>query len=228
MAKNTIFVSCGQTTEAEKHLGSSIKATIDATPGFSSYFAQSVHELGSFHCSIFDVLRCAPGAVVVLHDRGAVMDAVGGETGHRSSVWIQQELGSLAYRQFYESRRLPLLCFQDSGVRLEGAMTSLIANPRPLGSDDVVLDAVREWLAAASFAGMSDLAFSEKWDQLKGPARRVLSGLVEEGGQGVATAALKSTLKRLFGPQCPDPNLDVLEAELQLQNTGLVRVSHTD
>ena len=228
MAKNTIFVSCGQTTEAEKTLGSHIKATIDATDGFSAYFAETVQELEGLHHSIFDALRRAAGAVVVLHDRGTVLDVSGAEAGRRSSVWVQQELGILAYRQFFENRRLPLLCLQDPKVKLEGAMTSLIVNPRPLGSDAGVLDAVRAWLAAESFAGISDVAFSEKWNQLKDPARRVLSGIIEEGGHGVAATALKSTLRRLFGSLCSDPNREVLDAELQFQNTGLVSVSHTD
>jgi len=39
MAKELIFVSCGQLTAEERALGTAVKAEIDKTPGLEGYFA---------------------------------------------------------------------------------------------------------------------------------------------------------------------------------------------
>ncbi len=49
----------------------------------------------------------------------------------RSSVWTNQELALLAYRQFFERRTIPILAFKEQTVTLEGAMTAFIVNPKP-------------------------------------------------------------------------------------------------
>ena len=57
MSNLLIFVSCGQLTAEEKYLGLAVKSTIDATPEFEAYFAESVHDLESLgHTSS---MRCA-------------------------------------------------------------------------------------------------------------------------------------------------------------------------
>jgi hypothetical protein len=129
MDKKLIFVSCGQLTEEERTLGIRIKAIIDATAGFEAYFVQAVQDFETLGQHVLDAIRRWAGAVVILHDRGVVIGADGNEWGHRSSVWVNQELAILAYRQFFESRKIPLLAFMDSRVKIEGAMTSLIVNP---------------------------------------------------------------------------------------------------
>lgn len=96
MVDELIFVSCGQTTLAEKSLGILIKSTIDQTPGFTAYFAETVQELESLGRHIFDALRRCAGAVVVLHDRGTVTALA--TSFQRSSVWVNQEVAILAYR----------------------------------------------------------------------------------------------------------------------------------
>lgn len=110
MGKNLIFVSCGQQSDDEKSLGVAIKKEVDATPGFAGYFAQSVHELEAPAPHIFNALQRCAGAVVLLHDRGSFVDRAGKESGRRSSMWVNQEVAVLAYRQFFESRRVPVLC----------------------------------------------------------------------------------------------------------------------
>jgi hypothetical protein len=227
MADNLIFVSCGQLTNVEKDLGQKIKSTIDATPGFVSYFAQNVQELESLGRHVFDAIRRCAGAVVVMHARGMVS----GESvtpSRRCSVWINQELAIFAYRQFAEGRRLPVLCFADTAVSLEGAMTALIVNARPIGSSDEVITAVRAWLQGESFRGVSDAAFQDKWGALDENARMVISAIVEEGGHEVVAAAVASGMRRLFGNACPDTGNLMIEAELAFQNTGLVRTARTD
>jgi len=69
MADSLIFVSCGQLTEAEKRLGAEIKAAIDQTPGFTSYFAESVQELESGSrkdCSFIQIAKGSGTPSIVL------------------------------------------------------------------------------------------------------------------------------------------------------------------
>jgi hypothetical protein len=155
MADKLIFISCGQLTDAEKSVGVLIKALVDATPGFKAYFAESVHDLDSLAHNVFDGIQRCAGAIVALRDRGLVLDANGAVWGHRSSVWVNQEVALLAYRQFAESTKLPILAFVDPGVKLEGAMTSLIVNPQPLPGLADLKTFVDSWLANSEFTAVS-------------------------------------------------------------------------
>ncbi len=98
---------------------------------------------------------------------------------------VNQEVAILAYRQFFESRNVPVLAFKEDGVKLEGAMTSLIVNPRPLGDVAEVKGAVSAWLADQEFTPVSDETFLIKWNTLTESARKVLASLIEEGGVNV-------------------------------------------
>jgi hypothetical protein len=60
-------------------------------------------------------------------------------------VWVNQEIAILAYRQFFEERHLPLLCFREAGVVLEGAMTASNINTLALGGSYEVLAALEVW-----------------------------------------------------------------------------------
>ena len=86
------------------------------------------------------------GAVVILHSRGE----------GRSSMWINQELAVLAYRQFFESLEIPILVFKEDSVKLEGAMSAFIANAKPLGDEETVVEEVRRWLADKAAKGRPD------------------------------------------------------------------------
>lgn len=224
MANNLIFVSCGQATKPEKDLGVRVKAKVDATPGFEAYFAETVHDLDTLARNIFDALRRCAGAVVVLHGRGMVTSPEGKEWGCRSSVWINQELAILAYRQFFESQRIPVLAFADPEVKLEGAMTSLIVNPSPLDSAGSVLPAVELWLAESRFGGVSDEAFQRKWTQLSEPAREVVAGLLAEGGYCVKETAVRHAVMRLFNTDRNRVSDNVRNAKLKFINTDLVKL----
>ena len=114
MVERLIFVSCGQKTDKEKQLGRRTQQEIDARAGFKAYFAESVQSLDTPVRSIFDALRRCAGAVVFLPQRG----------NGSSSMWINQELAILAYRQFFEQREIPILAFKDVAVELEGAISA--------------------------------------------------------------------------------------------------------
>lgn len=219
-----IFVSCGQATEPEKNLGVLLKATIEAMPGFEAYFAETVHDLDTLGRNIFEALRRCVGAVIILHDRGTVIGPESEEWGHRSSVWINQELAILAYRQFFEEKNIPVLTFTDPEVILEGAMTSLIVNPAPLGPDQEVASAVTLWLTESQFGAVSDEAFQRKWGQLSEPARRVVAGLLEEGGRRVKETAVRQVVRRLFNIDSNQASEMMRKARLEFINTDLVKL----
>jgi hypothetical protein len=226
MAKHLIFVSCGQLTEAEKTLGVLIKTVIDGTPGFESYFAETVQDVEALGRHVLDGIRRCVGAVVVLQDRGVVMRSDGIEWGHRSSVWVNQEVAILAYRQFFEEKKIPILAFAEAEVKLEGAMTSLIVNPRPLVSPQDVAGNVKTWLGETQFSGTSDDAFIIKWNQLSDDARKVVAGLLEEGGCNVKETAVRHAAMRLFGMQRELASQAVRESKLQFMATDLVKLIH--
>src|SRR5258708_8716655 len=175
MEKKLIYLSCGQSPEAEKTLGVLVKAVIDGSTGFEAYFAETVQDLEALGQHVLDGLRRCAGAVVVLQDRGVVSQGEGKEWGYRSSVWGNQEVAILAYRQFFEVRKIPILAFVDSKVKLEGAMTSLILNPRPLAAAADVANSIKAWLAEGQFADVSDAAFAAKWNQLTDAGKRLLA-----------------------------------------------------
>jgi hypothetical protein len=190
MSNSLIFVSCGQLTTEEKSLGLAVKSAIDATPGFEAYFAESVHEVEALERNVFEALRQCSGAVVFLHERGTVVDTLGSEWGHRSSVWVNQEVAILAYRKFLEARQLPILAFKDEQVKLEGAMTTLIINPVPIVGETEVVERVKLWLESHAFSTGSDDVFLKKWERLSEQSRKVVACLLDQGGCQVKKHAL--------------------------------------
>ena len=196
MSDRLIFVSCGQLREDEKCLGQRIKAEIDGTLGFKAYFADTVQDLSSLSSHVFDALRRSSGAVIVLHPRGEVCNAEGKVLGIRSSVWINQEVALLAYRQFFEKRKIPILAFRDPALVLEGAMTSFIVNPKSSVDEDTVLAEVRRWLTEEAITGAKDEAdvFQSKWDALQDNDRTILAALIAEGGRDIKEQSVRRRL----------------------------------
>ncbi len=224
MEKNLIFVSCGQATEQEKTVGVHVKTMIDASPSLEAYFAETVHDLDALGRNIFDALyRCA-GAVIIMHDRGRVIDPGGQEWGHRSSVWINQELAILAYRQFFEGKPIPVLVFVDPEVKLEGAMTSLIVNPYPSILVEDVIPIIKAWLAENRFDSVSDEAFQQKWAQLSDLTREVVACLIGEGGLNVKEAVVRSAMKRVYSVDKNEASEALRKAKIEFVNTGLVNL----
>jgi hypothetical protein len=139
-------------------------------------------------------------------------------------VWINQELAILAYRQFFEARQIPVLVFKDPRVRLEGAMSALIVNARPLNSEMEIVAAVRDWLEKSPFAGVPDEAFQRKWEELPESARLVVAALIEEGGSQVKEVAVRKTLKAGYGLDSNQAAASVREAKLIFIGTDLVKL----
>jgi hypothetical protein len=183
-----------------------------------------VHDLTALAHHVLDALRHCAGAILLLHERGIVTTTDGKNLGHRSSVWINQELAILAYRQFFEERQLPVLVFKDPKVRLEGAMSALIVNAHQLGSQAETIAAVRDWLAKAPFAGVPDVAFHRKWEELPEATRLVVAALIDEGGRKVKEVAVRKTLKAAYEMDSNRAADAVREAKLIFMSTDLVKL----
>lgn len=201
MADRLIFVSCGQLRPEEIQLGQRIKAEIDAKAGFKAYLADNVQSLSGLSEHIFDALRRAAGAVVVLHPRGNVHAADGQALRIRSSVWINQEVALLAYRQFFEKRAIPVLAFRDPSVILEGAMTAFIVNPKVSVDEDFVVSEVRKWLTAEAPRGPIDEQerFLQKWNVLEADDHSILAALIAEGCYNVKEESIRRRLIKHHG-----------------------------
>jgi hypothetical protein len=220
----SIFISCGQATEEEKTIGVLLKTAVDAEPGFQGYFAETVHDLDALSRHVLQGVQECAGAIVILQDRGLVVRGDGSEWGHRSSVWVNQEIAILAYRRFFESREIPILAFKDAKVKLEGAMTALIVNPQPLPPISQLPAVVKGWLATARFVGTNNDIFVSKWDQLTESARQVVAVLVEEGGKNVKESVIRQRLGSRFGIDNNLSDANLRDAKLQFMRTDLVKL----
>ena len=226
MANRLIFVSCGQLTAEERSLGRRIKAEIDATNGYEGYFADTVQNFAALADHILDALRRSTGAIFVLHARGRVMSDQGHDLGVRSSVWINQELAVLAYRQFFEATNIPILAFKHETVSLEGAMSAFVINPMLLGNEDAVVAEVRNWLVAVAPQGrLSEQdVFDRKWEALEADDRLLLAALIEEGGHDIKEVSVR---RRLTEAHNIDRNLAstlVRKRRTVLSTSNLVRL----
>lgn len=228
MITRLIFVSCGQLTEEERTLGRRIKAEIDAADGYEGYFADAVQDFSGLADHILDALRRSTGAVVILHPSGRVVSEQGQELGVRSSVWVNQELAVLAYRQFFEGINIPILAFKHDSVSLEGAMTAFIINPKPLGSDVEIGSEVRIWLQNHASQGRPSEqdVFDQKWRTLEADDQLILEALVEEGGHDVKDFAIRRRLVEQYGVDRNRASTLVTEKRTALSALNLVRLQH--
>lgn len=227
MAERLIFISCGQQTAEEKRLGTAVKEHIDSKPGYRAYFAEYVQSLDALAINVFDGLRKCSGLISFLHERGLVTLDGDKEWGYRSSVWVNQEIAILAYRKQFEGIEIPILVFKDERVRLEGAMTSLIVNPIPIGSELDILMQVESWLESAVFfsnlSGTDD-RFLSKWQKLSSSSQKVVSVLLDEGGTNVKESVIKTCLRENSGMEKNKASLVVSKARFEFKKTDLVKL----
>lgn len=229
MTDKLIFVSCGQQTEQEKRIGTSVKQLVDSKPGYKSYFAEYVQSLDALAKNIFDGLRMCSGLIAFMHERGFVKTNGAKDWGYRSSVWVNQEIAILAYRRQYEGIEIPILVFKDEKVRLEGAMTSLIVNPKIMKSESEILTQIDSWLISTEFpfkGTANDNRFNSKWEKLSPMSKKVIAALLDEGGFNVKESSVKSCLRDIYGIGKNEASNAVLNARLEFINTDLIKLIH--
>ena len=227
MTDKLIFISCGQQTDEEKKLGTSVKELVDSIPGYKAYFAEYVQNLDALAKNVFDGLRKCSGLISFLHERGLVITEDKKEWGYRSSAWVNQEIAILAYRKQFEGIDMPVLVFKDEKIRLEGAMTSLIVNPKPMGTEPDILETIKSWLESSEFPLNSlagDERFYSKWKKLSPTSIKVLSALIDEGGNNVKETAVRICLQENYGFGKNDASSSVRTAKSEFINTNVVKL----
>jgi hypothetical protein len=155
------------------------------------------------------------------------MSADGDELGVRSSVWINQEIAILAYRQFFERSNIPILAFADPSLTQEGAMTAFILNPKPLGDEHAVISEVCQWLHGLPVSHAGDLAvFEQKWRGLTNEDRAILASLIAEGGRDVKESSIRGRLIQDHGFDKNRASTVLRERRLALSSANLVQLRH--
>jgi len=137
--KPTIFISCGQRTEAERELGKRLHALVSVH--FGAYFAATVRDIESLTGNIFEALDKAVGYIAVMHQRGTVQ--AGNAKHFRGSVWIEQELAIVAFLRHLRKKRIRTLFLLERGIEAEGLRKHLIGEPEYFDEADEVVDKVR-------------------------------------------------------------------------------------
>src|SRR5947207_7272769 len=144
--RGTIFISCGQFTEAEKRLGKQISTMDTSLTGLTPFFAESVQDLNGLDANILEALRNCVAFITVLHPRGEIRRP-DGPMLVRASIWIEQEIAIATYVRRVEKRSLPIIAFKHKSVGLEGIRSLLHLNPIEFTDESEVLAALPERLA---------------------------------------------------------------------------------
>jgi hypothetical protein len=154
VGKQTIFISCGQFTEAEKRLGKEIAVMVKKLTGLEPFFAEEVQDLNGLDSNILNALRDCGAFITVLHPRGVITRP--DKSVHvRASVWIEQEIAIATYIQRVEKRPFPIIAFKHESVGREGIRDLLHLNPIEFTDEKEVLAALPARL--------------EKWKTLRAP-----------------------------------------------------------
>ena len=144
--RGTIFISCGQFTDAEKRLGKQISSMVKSLTGLTPFFAENVQDLNGLDTNILEALRNCVAFITVLHPRGQI-ERPDGSVLVRASVWIEQEVAIATYIRRVEKRELPIIAFKHKSVGLEGIRGLLHLNPIEFTDESEVLVALPERLA---------------------------------------------------------------------------------
>jgi hypothetical protein len=144
---NTIFISCGQFSDAEKKLGKQIAELVREETGLEPFFAEEVQDLNGLDANILEALHRCVGFVTVMHPRGEIIRPDGSAVV-RSSVWIEQEIAIATYIQRVEKRPLPIIAFKHKAVGREGIRGLLHLNPIEFERESEVLAELPKRLAS--------------------------------------------------------------------------------
>src|SRR6202041_3565503 len=93
-----VFISCGQFTDQEKHLGESVRRLVEELTGCEGYFAQNQNTLDDLSHNIFGALNRAAGFIAIMHHRGQINRP--SNSLIRGSVWVEEEVAIASFVQF--------------------------------------------------------------------------------------------------------------------------------
>jgi hypothetical protein len=136
--RETIFISCGQYTDAERRLGKQIAEMARTLTDLEPFFAEEVQDLNGLDANILGALRNCVAFITVLHPRGEIRRP-DGSVLVRASVWIEQEIAVATYIQRVENHSLPIIVFKHKLVGREGIRDLLHLNPIEFTDESEVL-----------------------------------------------------------------------------------------
>lgn len=181
MIRRTIFISCGQFTEAEKQVGKRIAEMVRSLTDLEPFFAESVQDLNGLDANILSALRNCVAFITVMHPRGEIRRP-DESVLVRASVWIEQEIAIATYIQQAEGRALPIIAFKHKAVGREGIRELLHLNPIEFTDENEILSQISERLAewkSLKPSGIELLMSSKQMGQQEGhPIRRLEINLV--------------------------------------------------
>lgn len=141
-----VFISCGQSTDAERKLGKQIAKLVEETTGCCAYFAEKQRSLDGVTDHILKKLRSAVAFVAVMHPRGNVSNPHTGEKWVRGSVWVEQEIAIAAFMSQALEMPIEVIAYIHNDIPREGLRDKVLLNPRPFDNDSEVVTHLEEFL----------------------------------------------------------------------------------
>lgn len=147
--RDRVFISCGQRTAEERHLGEDIARLVEEETGLRGYFAQNQQSLDGVTRNIFQAIYNSAAFVAVMHRRDVIDEASG---AYRGSVWVEQEIAIAAFMVQVLGTRLPNQAFVQSGIKREGVRGFIQLNAIEFEKNHQVLSKIQEWLPSLESA----------------------------------------------------------------------------
>lgn len=139
--KELVFVACGQSTPREKALGVQVKDLLKKH-NIDSFLAETANDLESLNSHIFKNLTNCTGFIAILHKRDPGK--------YNTSVWINQEVGIVAFLRS-SGKRIPSLVLYQEGADVQGLIKYTIANPSTFKTDSQALSRIEDWVKQQNF-----------------------------------------------------------------------------
>ena len=187
-----IFVSCGQSTPAEKQLGQAVTKLIEKQTGCRAYFAENQNALEGVTENILKRLRIAAGFIAIMHPRGNVTNphSASRQSWVRGSVWVEQEIAIAAFISQALEKPMRVRAYVHESILREGLRDKLHLNPKSFQDDSEILDDLAAELPswrnlAAPQQGQFDTEHSrlakEKLGRLSETSKNLVTYLLHHG-----------------------------------------------
>jgi hypothetical protein len=139
--KQLIFISCGQSTPAERQLGNAVAKLVEQETGCSAYFAQNQTGFEGVTENILRALHRAVAFIAIMHPRGDVSNPHGSTDSFwvRGSVWVEQEIAIAAFISQALQRPIRERVYVHESIQREGLRDKLHLNPKSFRGDAEIL-----------------------------------------------------------------------------------------
>lgn len=154
-----IFVSCGQSTLAERQLGQEIAKLVERLTGCRAYFAENQNSLEAVTENILRKLGAAAGFIAIMHPRGDVSNSATGQRWVRGSVWVEQEIAIAAFISQALQQPMRVRAYIHESISREGLRSQLHLNPKSFIADSEILKDLT--LELPSWRNLEQLQHSE-------------------------------------------------------------------